>query len=86
MAEAAETLSHPAELPDYPKPRTCPYHPSGDYGRPVVRARLYNGRPAWLVTGHEEARKVLLDGCGHMSLMERPALVADAVVKLVDSP
>lgn len=33
-----------------------------------------------------QARKVLLDGCGHMSLMERPALVADAVVKLVDSP
>lgn len=31
-----------------------------------------------------QARKVLLDGCGHMSLMERPAEVADAVVALVD--
>ena len=30
-----------------------------------------------------QARKVLLDGCGHMSLMERPAEVADAVVQLV---
>ena len=30
-----------------------------------------------------QARKVLLDGCGHMSLMERPRQVADAVVKLV---
>ena len=32
-----------------------------------------------------QARKVLLDGCGHMSLMERPSQVADAVVKLVDA-
>jgi len=31
-----------------------------------------------------QARKVLLDGCGHMSLMERPAEVVDAVVALVD--
>ncbi len=31
-----------------------------------------------------QARKVLLDGCGHMSLMERPAEVADAVAALVD--
>ena len=31
-----------------------------------------------------QARKVLLDGCGHMSLMERPAEVAGAVVALVD--
>lgn len=76
MAEAAETLSHPAELPDYPKPRTCPYHPSGDYGRPVVRARLYNGRPAWLVTGHEEARKVLLDAATFSSERRNPAYPA----------
>ena len=31
-----------------------------------------------------QARKVLLDGCGHMSLMERPREVADAVVALVE--
>ena len=31
-----------------------------------------------------QARKVLLDGCGHMSLMERPAQVAEAVVQLVE--
>jgi pimeloyl-ACP methyl ester carboxylesterase len=31
-----------------------------------------------------QARKVLLDGCGHMSLMERPRDVADAVVKWID--
>lgn len=33
-----------------------------------------------------QARKVLLDGCGHMSLMERPREVADAVVALVEAP
>ena len=33
-----------------------------------------------------QARTVLLDGCGHMSLMERPREVADAVVKLIDRP
>ncbi|TLX22837.1 alpha/beta hydrolase [Thermomonas fusca] len=31
-----------------------------------------------------QARKVLLDGCGHMSLMERPREVADAVVGWID--
>ena len=31
-----------------------------------------------------QARKVLLDGCGHMSLMERPRQVAEAVVKLIE--
>ena len=32
-----------------------------------------------------QARKVLLDGCGHMSLMERPHEVADAVIHLVQT-
>ena len=31
-----------------------------------------------------QARKVMLDDCGHMSLMERPREVADAVVALVE--
>ena len=31
-----------------------------------------------------QARKVLLDGCGHMSLMERPREVANAVVELIE--
>ena len=33
-----------------------------------------------------QARTVLLEGCGHMSLMERPREVAEAVVKLIDRP
>lgn len=31
-----------------------------------------------------QARKVLLDDCGHMSIMERPDAVADAVVQLIE--
>lgn len=32
-----------------------------------------------------QARKVMLDGCGHMSLMERPRQVADAVAALMQN-
>ena len=32
-----------------------------------------------------QARKVMLDGCGHMSIMERPRQVADAVLELVET-
>ncbi|WP_395625188.1 alpha/beta fold hydrolase [Thermomonas sp.] len=32
-----------------------------------------------------QARKVLLEGCGHMSLMERPREVAEAVVALLEN-
>ena len=32
-----------------------------------------------------QARKVLLDGCGHMSLMEQPREVADAVAGWIDA-
>lgn len=31
-----------------------------------------------------QARKVLLDDCGHMSLMEYPDAVADAVIALIE--
>lgn len=33
-----------------------------------------------------QARKLLLDGCGHMSIAERPRAVADAVVEWIDAP
>ena len=33
-----------------------------------------------------QARQVLLDGCGHMSIAERPREVAAAVVKWIDAP
>ncbi|MFD7901531.1 cytochrome P450 [Kitasatospora sp. NPDC059722] len=53
-------------LPDFPMTRGCPYHPPAGYGRlreagPVARVRLFDGRTAWVVTGYEEARRLLID-------------------------
>ena len=31
-----------------------------------------------------QARRVLLDGCGHMSILEKPDAVAQAVVDLIE--
>ncbi|WP_316777879.1 cytochrome P450 [Streptomyces sasae] len=46
--------------------RTCPYHPPPGYANlrergPLSRARLYDGRVAWVVTGYEETRRLLVD-------------------------
>lgn len=51
----------------FPQDRTCPYHPPTGYPRtgrdrqPVSRVRLFDGRTVWLVTGHAEARALLVD-------------------------
>ncbi|MFJ5277386.1 cytochrome P450 [Streptomyces parvulus] len=50
----------------YPQDRTCPYHPPAAYDalratRPLARVTLFDGRPAWLVTGHTTARRLLAD-------------------------
>ncbi|SNX65665.1 pentalenic acid synthase [Streptomyces sp. TLI_55] len=50
----------------FPQDRTCPYHTPTAYaplrdGRPLARITLYDGRPAWLVTGHALARALLAD-------------------------
>ncbi|NUR00802.1 MAG: cytochrome P450 [Streptomyces sp.] len=50
----------------FPQDRTCPYHPPTAYDplratRPLSRITLYDGRPAWLVTGHSLARELLSD-------------------------
>lgn len=50
----------------FPQSRTCPYHPPEAYdplrdARPLARIALYDGRPAWLVTGHGLARTLLAD-------------------------
>jgi pentalenic acid synthase len=56
----------PAELPDYPLLRQCPYRPHPgmaalrDRG-PISRVRLYDGRTTWLVTGPAEIRALLAD-------------------------
>ncbi|MFC7810443.1 cytochrome P450 [Streptomyces olivaceus] len=50
----------------YPQDRTCPYHPPAAYdslrtGPPLAPVTLFDGRPAWLVTGHTLARRLLVD-------------------------
>ncbi|MFV0132278.1 cytochrome P450 [Streptomyces sp. HMX87] len=50
----------------FPQDRTCPYHPPTAYDplratRPLARITLYDGRQAWLVTGHATARRLLAD-------------------------
>ncbi|MGW4702385.1 cytochrome P450 [Streptomyces sp. NPDC004285] len=56
-----------APLPDFPQLRTCPYQPPPGYRDlrltegAVVRARLYDGRPTWVVLGHAVAREMLID-------------------------
>ncbi|MFF1645369.1 cytochrome P450 [Streptomyces sp. NPDC058240] len=56
-----------AETVSFPQNRTCPYHPPTGYRsehrgqQPVSPARLFDGRTVWLVTGHAEARSLLVD-------------------------
>lgn len=55
-----------AEPVAFPQDRTCPYQPPPAYGplraaHPLTRVLLFDGRPAWLVTGHAAARALLND-------------------------
>ncbi|MFI6726981.1 cytochrome P450 [Streptomyces sp. R-74717] len=55
------------ETVSFPQNRTCPYHPPSEYRprndgqKPLSPARLFDGRRVWLVTGHAEARALLVD-------------------------
>ncbi|MFF7245014.1 cytochrome P450 [Embleya sp. NPDC008237] len=57
----------PAPTPAFPSNRTCPYRLPEDYTRlrdepgPLQLVTLYDGRPAWVVTKHEAARRLLAD-------------------------
>ncbi|NEA51375.1 cytochrome P450, partial [Streptomyces sp. SID10815] len=60
------TAPHASEPVAFPQDRSCPYHPPTGYDplrtdRPLSRVTLYDGRPAWLVTGHALARALLAD-------------------------
>ncbi|MEU9761056.1 cytochrome P450 [Streptomyces sp. NPDC047985] len=56
-----------AETIPFPQNRTCPYHPPTAYrgahrgDRPISPVRLFDGRVIWMVTGHAEARSLLVD-------------------------
>ncbi|MET8459111.1 cytochrome P450 [Streptomyces parvulus] len=61
-----DTNTETANPVAYPQDRTCPYHPPAGYDalratRPLARVTLFDGRPAWLVTGHTTARGLLAD-------------------------
>ncbi|CAM5664089.1 hypothetical protein SVIOM74S_09904 [Streptomyces violarus] len=50
----------------FPQSRTCPYQPPAAYDplrgeRPLTRITLFDGREAWLVSGHATARALLAD-------------------------
>ncbi|MFR9787402.1 cytochrome P450 [Streptomyces sp. MB22_4] len=68
MQELTDTTgpATPADPVAFPQDRTCPYHPPAGYAplreqRPLARVTLYDGRQAWMVTGHATARALLAD-------------------------
>ncbi|MEU5085461.1 cytochrome P450 [Streptomyces sp. NPDC021356] len=63
MPDPTVETPHPVA---FPQDRSCPYHPPTGYdplreSRPLARITLYDGRPAWVVTGHALARELLAD-------------------------
>ncbi|MFI1586010.1 cytochrome P450 [Embleya sp. NPDC020630] len=61
------TGAGPDEAPAFPSDRTCPYRLPDTYNTlrdapsSLRRVTLYDGRPAWVVTRYEAARKLLAD-------------------------
>ncbi|MFF2806456.1 cytochrome P450 [Streptomyces sp. NPDC058000] len=54
------------ETISFPQDRTCPYHPPTNYrplreSGPLSHVTFYDGRKVWVVTGHAEARAMLVD-------------------------
>ncbi|MBW0106034.1 cytochrome P450 [Pseudonocardia sp. KRD291] len=55
------------DAPSFPNDRTCPYRLPDGYARlrdeegPLRPVTLYDGSPAWVVTGHRAARALLAD-------------------------
>ncbi|WP_316784252.1 cytochrome P450 [Streptomyces sasae] len=70
-------------VPPYPQGRGCPFQPPAGYDRytedgPVSLVELYNGRRVWAVSGHAEARQVLLDAATFSSDRVHPHYPATA--------
>ncbi|MFG3280902.1 cytochrome P450 [Streptomyces sp. NPDC048111] len=65
-AAPADTSGADTHGVEFPQDRSCPYHPPTAYQpvrdeRPLARARFYDGRTVWMVTGLAEARALLAD-------------------------
>ncbi|MET7304249.1 cytochrome P450 [Embleya sp. NPDC005575] len=66
MNETAATF-RTGQTPAFPSDRTCPYRLPEEYNRlrdapsSLHKVTLYDGRPAWVVTKHEAARRLLAD-------------------------
>jgi pentalenic acid synthase len=64
-----DTVATPqtADAPSFPSDRACPYQLPQQYtqlreeGGSLRKVTLYDGRPAWVVTTHDTARKLLAD-------------------------
>ncbi|MEV5481568.1 MULTISPECIES: cytochrome P450 [Streptomyces] len=57
-----------SELPAFPMPKAkgCPLDPPPEYAqlrsdRPVAKARLWDGKEVWLITGYDEIRSIFTD-------------------------
>ncbi|MFE2046288.1 cytochrome P450 [Streptomyces sp. NPDC059477] len=68
MTQSADTVPEAGPpLARFPMRRTCPFSEPGEYAalradEPVSRAALkVNGKPAWLITRHDDVRQVLGD-------------------------
>ncbi|MFE5857603.1 cytochrome P450 [Streptomyces sp. NPDC056500] len=82
-ADSIDTARSEQPLAAYPQARGCPYQPPTGYQRyreegPVSLVELYNGRRVWAVSGHAEARQVLLDAVTFSSDRVHPHYPATA--------
>lgn len=69
--------------PDFPTARACPFAEPSGYAElrvegPVSKITLYNGRPAWIVTGYDAAREVLVNHEHFSSVRNDPRFPATA--------
>lgn len=80
-----------SNLPQFPMPRQCPFHPPREYKdfqqqSGPVQVRMWNGSPAWLFTRYDDVRAVLGDNrfSGDPSVPGFPSLspARDAVLDL----
>ncbi|MEU3555201.1 cytochrome P450 [Streptomyces fragilis] len=83
MTDLTTAPADDREVPAYPQARGCPFQPPQGYDRyvsdgPVTPVRLYDGRRVWAVSGHAEARQVLLDAATFSSDRVHPHYPATA--------